>query len=105
MEKYLLDTNAYFALLKYVSAGDNNEIIDNILAGECYISKVTQIEIISVIGKYARGSSGGEQVCNRIHRDTSMVCGKQYITPKKKKWSISQSVSGSSTNIMKGFFA
>lgn len=87
MKKYLLDTNAYFALLNYVSSEDNNEIIDNILAGECYISKVTQIEIISVIGKYARGSSGGVQVCNRIHGDTGMKCGMQFITPKQKKWS------------------
>lgn len=87
MKKYLLDTNAYFALLKYVSIEGNNEIIDNILTGECYISKVTQIEIISVIGKYARGAGGGIQVCNRIHGDTGVTCGKQFITPKQKKWS------------------
>lgn len=87
MKKYLLDTNAYFALLNYVSTEDNNEIIDNILAGECYISKATQIEIISVIGKYARGSSGGVQVCKRTHKDTGMECGMQFITPKQKKWS------------------
>lgn len=87
MKKYLLDTNAYFALLKYVSSEGNDEVIDNILMGECYISKVTQIEIISVIGKYARGSSGGVQMCNRVHRDTGMMCGKQFTTPKQKKWS------------------
>ncbi|MCM1086541.1 MAG: PIN domain-containing protein [Muribaculaceae bacterium] len=87
MKKYLLDTNAYFALLKYVSIDNNNKIIDNILEGECYISKVTQIEIISVIGKYARGASGGIQVCNRIHEDTGVICGRQFITPKQKKWS------------------
>lgn len=87
MNKYLLDTNAYFAMLKYVSGETGNEVIDNILKGECYISKVTQIEIISVIGKYARGAGGGVQVCNRIHRDTGMMCGKQFTTPKQKKWS------------------
>lgn len=87
MKKYLLDTNAYFALLKYVSTEDYDEAIDNILAGECYISKITQIEIISVIGKYARGANGGVQVCNRIHRDTGVMCGKQFTTPKQKKWS------------------
>lgn len=87
MKKYLLDTNAYFALLKYVTSENNNETIDNILAGECYISKVTQIEIISVIGKYARGISGGIQVCNRINEDTNMICGKQFIIPKQRKWS------------------
>lgn len=87
MNKYLLDTNAYFALLKYVGTDDHNEIIDNILAGECYISKVTQIEIISVIGKYARGANGGTQACNRIHADTVAMCGKQYRIPRQKKWS------------------
>ena len=86
MKKYLLDTNAYFALLNYISAGENNEIINNILAGECFISKVTQIEIISVIGKYARGISGGVQVCSRIHEDNGMVCGKKFIIRKQKKW-------------------
>lgn len=87
MKKYLLDTNAYFALLKYISTGDNNEMIDNILAGECYISKVTQIKIISVIGKHARGTGGETQVCDRVHKDTGVRCGKQFVTPKKKRWS------------------
>ena len=87
MTKYLLDTNAYFALLRYVSTDDNNEVNDKILKGECCISKVTQIEIISVIGKYARGTSGGVQVCSRIHKATGAVCGNQYVIQKQKKWS------------------
>lgn len=87
MKKYLLDTNAYFALLKYISAENQNEIIQDILSGECYISKVTQIEIISVIGKYARGNSGGKQVCDRIHGDTGVVCGRQFVMPRKIRWS------------------
>lgn len=87
MTRYLLDTNAYFALLKYVSTEESNESIDKILEGECCISKVTQIEIISVIGKYARGTGGGVQICNRIHKATGTVCESQYIIPKQKKWS------------------
>ncbi|MCM1173746.1 MAG: PIN domain-containing protein [Blautia sp.] len=87
MKKYLLDTNAYFALLKYIGKDEKNEFITNILAGECYISKVTQIEIISVIGKYARGVSRGSQMCNRICKDTGMMCGKQFMIPEQKKWS------------------
>lgn len=87
MTKYLLDTNAYFAILKYVSTEESNKTIDKILDGECCISKVTQIEIISVIGKYARGTSGGVQTCNRIHKATGDACGSQYVIPKQKKWS------------------
>ena len=87
MKKYLLDTNAYFVLLKHIITRNNSEIIQDILSGECYISKVTQIEIISVIGKYARGNSGGKQVCDRIHGDTGIVCGKQFIMPEKRRWS------------------
>ncbi len=86
MKKYLLDTNAYFALLKYVSSDDNNEIIDDILKGECYISRITRIEIISVIGKYARGSGGGVEVCDRIHEESGQICGKRFTVPKRKRW-------------------
>lgn len=87
-KKYLLDTNAYFAILKYISAGCmDDENINEVINGECFISKATQIEIVSVIGKYARGSSGGLQVCERIHADGNIKCGAKYITPKQKKWS------------------
>lgn len=82
-----MDTNAYFAILKYVSSDERNETMDNVLKGKCFISKATQIEIVSVIGKYARGSSGGTQVCERIHEGSNMKCKEKYIIPKQKKWS------------------
>lgn len=86
--KYLLDTNAYFAILKYIS-GDtmDDENINAVIAGDCFISKATQIEIVSVIGKYARGSSGSTQICERIHADGNIKCGAKYLIPKQKKWS------------------
>lgn len=87
-EKYLLDTNAYFAILEYVGNHENgNAAIDRVLEGNCFISKATQIEIISVIGKHARGSSGGFQICERIHEGNIEKCGKKYIVKKQKKWS------------------
>lgn len=87
-ERYLLDTNAYFAVLKYISSRETgNTAIENVLNGECYISKATQIEIISVIGKYARGSNGGTQICERIHDGAVEKCGMKYVVKKKKKWS------------------
>lgn len=56
MPQYLLDTNAYFKILEdnYRTSDSNSEIV-NILTHNCYISELTKIEIISVIGKYARG--------------------------------------------------
>ena len=37
-KKYLLDTNAYFAILKYVAADCmNDEKINEIIDGECFI--------------------------------------------------------------------
>lgn len=88
VERYLLDTNAYFAILKYICTEEEGNItIERILKGKCYISKATQIEIISVIGKYARGSSGGVQICDRVHEGSVEKCGKKYIVKKQKKWS------------------
>lgn len=87
-DKYLLDTNAYFAILEYVSSKETgNAVIAKVLEGECFISKATQIEIISVIGKYARGSNSGVQTCERIHADAVEKCGMKYVVKKKKKWS------------------
>ena len=87
MADYLLDTNAYFALLKYISLNENNEEYEKVINGNCYISKLTQIEIISVIGQYARGNSGSIQICERIYEDETTPCGKKFITAKRKKWS------------------
>lgn len=87
MADYLLDTNAYFALIKYVISQEQNEDYEKVMSGNCYISKLTQIEIISVIGKYARGSGQSIQICDRIHVGETSPCGKQFIEGKKKKWS------------------
>ncbi len=86
--RYLLDTNAYFAILKYLAENNrNNAKIENILKEECYISQLTQIEIISVIGQYARGHSKQVQTCHRIHADTQEPCGATFVEAKRKKWS------------------
>lgn len=87
--KYLLDTNAYFAILKYLAEKKENRIekIDKIIQEECYISKVTEIEIISVIGQYARGQARQIATCDRVHVNTQNKCGAAYIIEKRKKWS------------------
>lgn len=63
-EVFLLDTNALFNYLKYVSLfstvnppESHQNATRRIKLAKCYISIITQIEIISVIGKYARGGS------------------------------------------------
>lgn len=88
MDKYLLDTNTYFRLLEYIvleNQGDAN--LDNIKRSECFISQATKIEIISVIGKHARGQVGQTQKCDRIHESNNTVCGEKYIIPTRNKWS------------------
>lgn len=87
MADYLLDTNAYFALLKYLVSESQNEEYEKVINGNCYISKLTQIEIISVIGQYARGASRSVQVCERVHEGASVPCGKSYVVEKRRKWS------------------
>lgn len=87
MARYLLDTNAYFAILKHVAGEESNAVIEKILSGEYFISKLTQIEIISVIGQYARGKSGQRQLCDRVHEDTGESCGKIFLTEHRRKWS------------------
>ncbi len=64
-EVYLLDTNAFFNFIKYstISLNDSSngtikEAIDKIKSSTCCISLISKVEIISVIGKYARGGAG-----------------------------------------------
>lgn len=69
--EYLLDTNAYFNILKD-SANSNDdgikEKIANLKKQSVFISQVTKIEIVSVLGKYARGNTGGHLFRNWAKR-------------------------------------
>ena len=60
---YLLDTNALFNYVKYKITyssldTESQKIIDELEGNKCYISEITTIEIVSVLGKYARGGLG-----------------------------------------------
>ena len=80
-QNYLLDTNAYFNLLKLLRKYNENakeypECIKQLLSGNLCISTVTKVEIISVLGKYARGNNGGYnkllvQSTSILHREKS----------------------------------
>ncbi len=68
MKRYLLDTNAFFEMLSFLagkSVRKDEYNFEDIKQGECYISKITELEILSVIGKYGRGEPSQWQNCNR----------------------------------------
>ena len=60
-QEFLLDTNAFYNLLKAMNPETSNEseFADTIAAlkhTKLVVSTITEVEIISVLGKYARGS-------------------------------------------------
>ena len=60
---YLLDTNALFNYIKYKVKYASLDLdlqhnIDELESNKCYISEITTVEIVSVLGKYARGGLG-----------------------------------------------
>lgn len=90
-EKFLLDTNAYFNFLLYAthSKGNDNRYdaaISKIQNADCYLSQISLIEIISVLGKYARGKDGGIEKCNCIIDTAGTVCPNSRIIESRKKW-------------------
>lgn len=76
MKRYLLDTNAFFEMLSFL-AGRNVRAdaynFEEIKQGECYISKITELEILSVIGKYGRGEPSKWQNCDRQIAEDDLV--------------------------------
>ena len=87
---YLLDTNAYFNFLRYITQANNPESIDESVAkikeGTNYISVISKIEIFSVIGKYARGKNGGKQKCNCIISESGERCPHYQYTSGQARW-------------------
>ena len=75
---YLLDTNIFFHIIELIANAPSHSGIQKLQEGHCYISELTRIEIISVLGKYARGMSSQTQICNKIISETGSVCGKKF---------------------------
>ena len=113
-KKYLLDTNAYFNLLKLLrqyneNASEYPDRIKQLLDGELCISSVTKVEIVSVLGKYARGNNGGRNKCNCVIAEDGTTCSHYKYTPPRKKWNkkrikawlqlIDETITGKSTLI------
>lgn len=89
MKKFLLDTNAFFEMLSYLAGknvrSDGYDFAD-ILDGECFISKITELEVMSVIGKYARGDAPQWQRCFRQIGEDGAQCGHSYFHPGRRPW-------------------
>ena len=90
-KEYLLDTNAYFNLLREL--GENgqdksaySEQINTLKNGKICISSITKVEIISVLGKYARGKNGGFQECTRCVSQPGEKCQNQWYIAPRAKW-------------------
>lgn len=90
-KEYLLDTNAYYNLLRESREQQKGRSafcaeISTLMSGRLFISTITKIEIISVLGKYARGNSGGFQRCTRCISKTGEPCQNQWYTAPRARW-------------------
>lgn len=94
-KNYLLDTNAFFNFLRLLrqyknDASDCPESIKRLRVGKLFISTVTKVEIISVLGKYARGKNGGRNKCNCVVSEDGEICSNYMYTSPRKKWNKKQ---------------
>ena len=90
MKQYLLDTNAFFEMLSYLAGRNVRKDLYNfedIRNGKCYISKITELEIVSVIGKYGRGEPSQWQKCERQISEDGAKCEKKYFYKGNRPWS------------------
>ena len=90
-QEYLLDTNAFFFFLKAMNPcsptkGELPDQLTELLTEKISISSITKVEIISVLGKYARGNSGGIQKCNCIISKQGDLCQNSRYLQARKKW-------------------
>lgn len=86
MEHYLLDTNVFFHVIEAIANNTSNNEIQMLREGKCYISELTRIEIISVLGKRARGMSKQVHVCDRVLNENGDICERKYCIAAKKRW-------------------
>lgn len=89
MKQYLLDTNAFFEMLSFLAGKsirkDGYDFAD-IRKEKCYVSKITELEILSVIGKYGRGIQDQWQICNRQTDTQGTRCSHRYYQKGTKPW-------------------
>jgi predicted nucleic acid-binding protein len=86
-DKFMLDSNAYFNFLTHCieDSPDNTEAVKKIKTGLNFISELTEIELVSTVGKYCRVRPVGVQQCFRELEDGTK-CTHQYVTRHGNGW-------------------
>lgn len=90
-QEFLLDTNAFYNLLKAMNpeTSEQDALIGSIATlkhAKLVVSSITEVEIISVLGKYARGSQGSISKCNCQISPEGHICQNNRYTAPRKKW-------------------
>ena len=90
-QEFLLDTNAFYNLLKALNPATKEDgalptSVAQLKNQKLIVSSITEVEIISVLGKYARGSQGGVSKCNCIISPEGHICQNNRYTEPRKKW-------------------
>ena len=90
-KEFLLDTNAFFNLLKAMNPESGTpapaaNLTEELKEKKLMISSITEVEIISVLGKYARGTQGGFSKCNCLVSQEVHICQNYRYTSPRKKW-------------------
>lgn len=90
-QEFLLDTNAFYNLLKAINPETSEQGVldgplDTLKNAKLIVSSITEVEIISVLGKYARGVQGGHSKCNCQISPEGHICQNIRYTAPRKKW-------------------
>ena len=89
--EFLLDTNAFYNLLRAMNpeskeCGTLPASVTALTSEKLIVSSITEVEIVSVLGKYARGSQGGVSKCNCKISPDGHICQNSRYTESRKKW-------------------
>jgi hypothetical protein len=89
-KKYLLDTNSYYLFFEKEKSDALGNLISKLQEGDVisfYISEITSLEIISVLGKYRRGKQSQKQICGRrtTKDGVQAICSNEWITEGTKR--------------------
>ena len=89
--EFLLDTNAFYNLLKAMNPESKGHStlpasVTTLTREKLIVSSITEVEIVSVLGKYARGSQGGFCKCNCKISPDGHICQNNRYTEQHKKW-------------------
>lgn len=88
--EFLLDTNSFYNLLKAMNPETKGHdalpaSIAALKSKKLIVSSITEVEIVSVLGKYARGSQGSVSKCNcKISPEGHICQNSRYVEPRER---------------------